>query len=573
MDRRMSEYLRVFLRLRAIWGRRGVLPVILLSLICVKAGAFESDGFTFEILNDGSVSITDCTVDNVDDFTIPAAVTYSGKTYKVTQIGEMAFARKNYKTVVVPEGIEGIEDNAFLLNSVSDVRLPQSLTRLGSYAFSRCDLKSINLPPNIGVQPAIQLMHAGGDDETIEDVTIEGADTEAPWYLDVKCNTLRVGRQWSGTCHGVTNELTFEGADLIVDIYCLRYFDILPAVINFKGGDITLINSYHTYEPTGELQDNAYWKTSIIDQACYGIDKGNGLNKLDCMATMTHQVRNVNISCNRFTGGARTFSNLKSLPSFSANASEIDVQRSTFANCDELTAVDLTPFTGLEDGMFQNCVKLPELVITPGCTHINGMAFLGCSALKKIEIAPDDTPVVIGCGAFKKIPLEELTLRRGFVAGDTPFYNIGTLSRLTLGENVTELPDYAFAGCTGLREIYCESPTPPAIHQNTFKGVSRSECKVYVYDNEQGYKETDGWKEFFSGVETVTAAPGAITVTSAGSELVIKGVSTGRISIYDYSGNEIVRQAAAAPEGTAFTLPAGHYIVVGGNHATKHFHN
>ena len=201
------------------------------------------------------------------------------------------------------------------------------------------------------------------------------------------------------------------------------------------------------------------------------------------------------------------------------------------------------------------------------------MAFLGCSALKKIEIALDDTPVVIGCGAFKKIPLEELTLRRGFVAGDTPFYNIGTLSRLTLGENVTELPDYAFAGCTGLREIYCESPTPPAIHQNTFKGVSRSECKVYVYDNEQGYKETDGWKEFFSGVETVTAAPGAITVTSEGSKLVIKGVSSGRISIYDYSGNEIVRQAAAAPEGTAFTLPAGHYIVVGGNHATKHFHN
>ncbi|MDE6573737.1 MAG: leucine-rich repeat domain-containing protein [Muribaculaceae bacterium] len=561
MKIKFSNCLRIIPRLDSQWVRKKALLLILLSLMGRDAVAFESNGFSFEILNDVSVKITNCSLDNIENFVIPASVTYSGKTYNVTEIGEYAFRDKNFRSVVVSEGIERIESAAFLLNTVSDVVLPQSLTFLGENAFCRCDLRSINIPPNITTERGTLLFFAGGSDNTINSITIDSADSEFEYFLDVKCDTLTVRRHWSGSCAGVNHKLTFEGENLLVDVYALRSFKVFPDVFEFNGGDITLINTYI---------DVSYLKTSIMDVCWF---TGKDLEAMDLFTAMSHKVQTVNINCNKFKSGWRTFSNFKNLKSFSVNANEMDVYRSTLAHCDELSFVDLTPFTGVQDGMFQNCVKLSELTITPGCSYINGKAFLGCSSLKKIEIATGDSHIVIGAGAFKRIPLEDLTLRRNFVAGDTPFYNIGTLTRLTLGENVKELPDYAFANCTGLREIYCESSIPPVIHPNTFKGVSHAACKVYVYDNEQGYKETDGWKEFFSGVEETAIAPSCINVTSEAGELIIKGVSSGNISIYDFGGNEIVRNETAMPDGTRFTLPAGYYIVVAGDKATKYFHN
>lgn len=546
--------------------------MMLLTFVRVNAGAFESDGFTFEIQDDGSVSITDCTLDSIENFTIPASVTYAGQTYNVSRIGEMAFARKNYKTVVVPEGIERIEYCAFLLNGVSYVRLPQTLTFLAGGAFQRCDLKSINIPPNIEQESTAFFDYAGGEDETINNVVIESADTEFKHSLDCRVDTLTVRRPWSGTCHGVNHKLTFDGsglADYVIDLYCMRRFDVLPEVIEFTGDNITLINSEYSYN--GSLTEISYFDTSIIDWVCYSYNKPD-FEKVDAMETMTAQVHTVNINCNKFKAGRRTFSHFEGMTSFAVNAGEIDVKRSTFANCSELSYVNMSPFKGLEDGMFQNCVKLSELIIAPACSYINGSAFMGCATLNKIEIAEGDSPFVIGAGAFKKIPLEDLTIRRNFVSFDAPFYNIATLSRLTLGEDVTELPDYAFAGCTGLREIYCDASTPPVIHPNTFKGVSRTECKVFVRDNEDGYKEADGWDEFFSSLEDVAYERDGISVTSSGRDLIVSGAAADRIVIYDFSGSEIDSQPYVSGR-VSFTLPQGHYIIVAGNCAVKYFHN
>lgn len=180
--------------------------------------------------------------------------------------------------------------------------------------------------------------------------------------------------------------------------------------------------------------------------------------------------------------------------------------------------------------------------------------------------------MIIGAGAFKQIPLEELTLDRNFAAGDSPFYNVKTLAKLTLGENITELPDYAFAGCAALKEIYCESSTPPVIGPNTFKDVSRTDCKVFVRTNEQDYKEFDGWMEFFGAVEDVAADNCGIIVASSGGELNVSGLSATQVAVYDFQGNEIVRPLEATGE-VSFPLPPGNYIVVAGDRTFKHFHN
>ena len=73
--------------------------------------------------------------------------------YRVTSIGEKAFYYDSGKvsSIVIPEGIERIEDDAFGgCFFLSDVQLPKSLLSIGDYAFECCaDLVSVELPENL----------------------------------------------------------------------------------------------------------------------------------------------------------------------------------------------------------------------------------------------------------------------------------------------------------------------------------------------------------------------------------------------------------------------------------------
>lgn len=67
------------------------------------------------------------------------------------RIGSSAFTECNIEEVVLPEGIEVIADKAFILNdSLKTVNLPNTITYLGEYAFYYCEsLESITIPTSI----------------------------------------------------------------------------------------------------------------------------------------------------------------------------------------------------------------------------------------------------------------------------------------------------------------------------------------------------------------------------------------------------------------------------------------
>lgn len=84
--------------------------------------------------------------------TIPYSVTYNGKSYKVTSIGNYAFRGcKNLKSISISSNVKTIKGDAFsgctMLESVS---IPSSLTAIGNRAFSGCtSLTSIKLPSSL----------------------------------------------------------------------------------------------------------------------------------------------------------------------------------------------------------------------------------------------------------------------------------------------------------------------------------------------------------------------------------------------------------------------------------------
>ena len=84
--------------------------------------------------------------------TIPQVVTYEGKEYAVTSIGEEAFfENRGLTSITIPNSIKSIGDKAFYgCSALTSVAIPNSVTSIGEGAFSGCDaLTTINIPGSV----------------------------------------------------------------------------------------------------------------------------------------------------------------------------------------------------------------------------------------------------------------------------------------------------------------------------------------------------------------------------------------------------------------------------------------
>ena len=83
---------------------------------------------------------------------IPAMVTYEGKDYSVTSIGQSAFYGCSSLTdITIPEGVTSIEYRAFYdCSSLTDITIPKSVTSIEERAFVNCRrLTTITIPEGV----------------------------------------------------------------------------------------------------------------------------------------------------------------------------------------------------------------------------------------------------------------------------------------------------------------------------------------------------------------------------------------------------------------------------------------
>ena len=131
-----------------LFGRLAAAAVLLLSAASASAHDFEVDGIYYNINSDGtSVSVTfkgsyyDSYANEYSGaVTIPASVTYSGKTYSVSSIGDNAFAGcSGLTSVSIGNFVTSIGRVAFReCSGLTSVEIPNSVTKIGGYAFYGC---------------------------------------------------------------------------------------------------------------------------------------------------------------------------------------------------------------------------------------------------------------------------------------------------------------------------------------------------------------------------------------------------------------------------------------------------
>ncbi len=139
--------------------RLATLVVTLISALSIYAYDFEVDGICYDIVSIEDLSVEIAHTGNSyyssssysGDFIIPSSVTYSNRQLTVVGIGYSAFYKSGITSVIIPNSVTSIGSHAFSnCDNLSEIDIPNSVTSIGDYAFSNCDnLSEIDIPNSV----------------------------------------------------------------------------------------------------------------------------------------------------------------------------------------------------------------------------------------------------------------------------------------------------------------------------------------------------------------------------------------------------------------------------------------
>ena len=111
------------------------------------------DDIDYKIINEGmELSVSSKLSHYSGRVVIPENVSYKGKSYKVTSIGDRAFVGcRDLTSIIIPNSVTSIGDGAFIsCKGLTSITIPNSVKSIGLGAFEWCDgLISISIPYSV----------------------------------------------------------------------------------------------------------------------------------------------------------------------------------------------------------------------------------------------------------------------------------------------------------------------------------------------------------------------------------------------------------------------------------------
>ena len=371
----------------------------------------------------------------------------------VTKIDRRAFSGcTSLKEVTIPNSVTEIGDSAFLgCKSLTKVTIPDSVTKIGYGAFSGCtSLKEIAIPNSV---------------------------TEIGNYAFLGCTSL--------TKVTIPNSVTeigysaFEGCTSLTSVTLPDSAEIGTSA--FSGctslKEITL--------PAG---------VSSIYYYCYIFS--------DCISLTAINVDENNTDC-KSVDGVLFSKDMKTLWIYPAGKTN-----TSYTIPDSVTKIDRYAFSG--------CTSLKEVTIPDSVTVISDTAFRGCTSLTAINvyeynmdyISVDGVLFHLWKGQCLAYPAgktntsytipDSVTWTDDFDSftgsvteiSDYAFSGCTSLKEVTIPDGVTEIGDTAFEGCTSLKEITIPASVTE-ISNNAFDDCT-SLTAINVDENNTKYKSVDG---------------------------------------------------------------------------------
>lgn len=371
------------------------MSILMLQKNVVKAETLTEGDYKYEILEDGTVMITDYT-GNATELTIPN--TLGGRT--VTVLGDKSFMECTTLTsVIIPEGVKWIGEGTsyngvfgafYECSSLKSVSIPSSVTHIRRDAFLRCNkLENVVIPEGV---------------TNIEWSAFHGC--EALTKIELPATLSVFEQDVFGNCPNLT--------ELIVDANNSTYYSEGNCVIESATKNLIQGCSASTIpEDVTGIGWNAFY-------GCVGLE-------------------NIVIPNSVTTIQPQAFSKCADLKSIKISNNVTTIKYSTFWDCSSLVSVELPEgLTSMEDLVFRNCSSLKNIKIPESVTSIGAGTFFNCSALEQINIPKGVTE--IGKNAFYNCcSLKEVTIPSSVIKIDSSAFKYEVFNEISCVSTIYDI--------------------------------------------------------------------------------------------------------------------------------------
>ena len=412
----------------------------------------------------------------VTSIVIPQTVSYSGKTYTVTSIGNYALNSSRLTDVTIPDSVTSIGDYAFyscglnsiiIPNSVTDigqgaffscnnltnVTIPDSVISIGQSAFAYCSrLVSISIPDSvisIGLRAGV---FAGSNVfygcSSLSSINIDNGNIYYKSVLGVLYdkNQTSIITYPAGKLENtfiIPGSVTSIGSSAFVGCSNLTSITIPNSVISIRSSAFGGCSSLTSIT----LPDSVISVSGSVFSGCsklFDINVDNGNAYYESELGVLYDIGQSTIV--RYPEG-------KPENTFTIPDSVNSIDDHAFAGCGSLTNITIpASVTSVGNYAFSGCSNLHNVAI-PGCvTSVGNFAFFGCSSL--ISIMIPDSVTSIGDHAFANCSLPNVTIPDSVTnIGDSAFEYCASLTSIEIHASVNSISNSAFRGCSSLNSV------------------------------------------------------------------------------------------------------------------------
>ena len=504
---------------------------LLLTLMSTISWAYdlEIDGMYYNLNSDEvSVSLTYKSMTEfvyTGDVVIPSSVKYRGRSYKVTAIGDDAFAGcEELTSVSIPDEVETIGSYAFAgCEGLTSITIPGGVKTIKSYAFNICaNLGSIVIPQNVqtieenAFSDCSALISVTINSNAILSKTTDSKNMNSIFGEQVKeyiigDNVTSIGSNAFRNCSGLTSVIIGSRVKSIGEWAFFGCSGLKS--INIPEGVTSIGNS--AFSGCSGLTKAEFASIESLCKISFENVNSNPLSYAKHLYINGEEVKDVVIP-NNVSSLNYTFSGCSYLTSINIPNSVTSIGDGAFSGCSGLTSVTIpNSVTSIGARAFSGCSGLTSVAIGDGLTSIGYMAFNGCSSLTSVTINSND--LLANTDIDKRMSLifgeqvREYIIGNGVKSiGNFAFNRCSGLTSIIIGNGVTTIGNNAFSNCPSLTSVTINSNAILSKNyswDNNLKNIFGEQVKEYVIGND--VTSIDG-SAFMgcSGLTSITVASG-----------------------------------------------------------------